>query len=195
MEIEKMRLEDIKPYENNAKEHPREQIEQIKNSIRDFGNNDPIAVDEDGVVIEGHGRLMALKELGYAEADVIVLKGLTEDQKAAYRLAHNNLTMNSGFDLQALEAELKRIEGLDMADYGFDMGELESELSKMEDEGAEAQEDGFDVEAALEDQGEPMVRPGEIWRLGDHFLMCGDSTKKEDVERLMSAIAEGGGLH
>lgn len=188
MEIRKMAIAGITPYGNNAKEHPREQIEQIKKSIREFGNNDPIAVDEDGVVIEGHGRLEALQELGYKEAEVIVLRGLTEAQKNAYRLVHNQLTMNSGFDLRALEEELRKIDGMDMASFGFDMQELEEELGKMDDSEAEVEEDGFDVDEALEDA--PIVKRGEIWRLGDHYLMCGDSTDPADVEALLSA-AEG----
>lgn len=128
MEIIKIRIDDIVPYENNAKEHPREQIEQIKESIKEFGNNDPIAVDEDNVIIEGHGRLVALKELGYKEAECIRLEGLTDDQKNAYRLIHNKLTMNSGFDMEALEKELKKITDVDMEGFGFsdeDLKDLE----------------------------------------------------------------------
>ena len=118
MKIEKRRLDEIHPYAGNAKLHPAEQVEQIKKSIEQFGNNDPIAVDEEGVIIEGHGRYLALKELGYDEAEVIVLYGMTEDEKNAYRLVHNQLTMNSGFDLELLEEELKAID-IDLEDYGF----------------------------------------------------------------------------
>ena len=186
MEIVKLKIDDIIPYENNAKEHPKEQIEQIKKSIRDFGNNDPIAIDENNVIIEGHGRLLALKELGYKEVECIILKGLTDEQKNAYRLVHNKLTMNSDFNFQALEAELKKITDFDMNEFDFNMADIEAELSKMNDKEREIEEDEFDVDTALEDEEEPIVKRGQIWKLGDHYLMCGDSTSKEDVEKLMS---------
>lgn len=187
MEITKIRIDDIVPYENNVKEHPREQIDQIKKSIVEFGNNDPIAVDEDNVVIEGHGRLYALKELGYTEAECIVLKGLTEEQKDAYRLVHNKLTMNSGFDLQKLEEELRKIKDIDMMNFDFNIADIEAELDKIADEAAEVEEDEFDVDAALED--ETIVKRGQIWKLGNHYLMCGDSTSEEDLKELM-AVSE-----
>lgn len=120
MQLEKIKLADIKPYEGNAKLHPAEQVEQIKKSIQEFGNNDPIAVDENNVIIEGHGRYMALTELGYDEAEVIVLRGLTESQKNAYRLVHNQLTMNTGFNLEMLQEELEKITDIDM--YAYDLG-------------------------------------------------------------------------
>lgn len=185
MEITKIKIADIIPYENNAKEHPREQIEQIKKSIQDFGNNDPIAVDENNVIIEGHGRLIALKELGYEEADCIVLDGLTEEQKNAYRLVHNKLTMNSDFDLQALDEELKKIKSINMEDFDFDFSEIEAQLAKLDDKDEIVEEDDFDVDTALEEP--PIVKRGQIWKLGDHYLMCGDSTSREDVEKLMKA--------
>ena len=178
MEITKIKLKDIVPYEGNAKLHPREQVEQIKKSIQDFGNNDPIAVDENNVIIEGHGRYMALKELGYDEADCIVLKGLTEEQKNAYRLVHNKLTMNSDFDLEVLKSELDNLE-MDMSQFDFDMEAIEKDL----DGEKEAEEDDFDVEEAIPE--EPITKLGDVWKLGRHYLMCGDSTKKEDVEKLM----------
>lgn len=96
MKIEKINISEITEYENNAKLHPREQIEQIKKSIQEFGNNDPIAIDENNVIIEGHGRYKALKELGFDEVEVIRLSHMDDEQKRAYILAHNKLTMNSG---------------------------------------------------------------------------------------------------
>lgn len=116
MEITKIKLADLKPYEKNAKKHPERQIEQIKESIKNYGNNDPIAVDEDYVIIEGHGRYEALKELGYEYAECIVLKNLTEKQKKSYRLIHNKLTMNSEFDIDLLIDELAEI-GDDLSFY------------------------------------------------------------------------------
>ena len=179
MEIVKIKLKDIVPYEGNAKMHPREQVEQIKKSIQDFGNNDPIAVDENNVIIEGHGRYMALIELGYDEAECIVLTGLTDDQKNAYRLVHNKLTMNSDFDFEILKSELEKIE-MDMSQFDFDMEGIAKDL----DGEKEAKEDDFDVDEAIPE--EPITKLGDVWKLGNHYLMCGDSTKKENVEKLMS---------
>ena len=117
MKIEKISIDKIKPYENNAKLHPPEQIEQIKKSIKEFGNNDHIAIDENSVIIEGHGRYKALKELGFKEIEVIRLTHLNEQQKKAYILAHNKLTMNTGFDFNMLSLELDSIDDFDMSDY------------------------------------------------------------------------------
>ncbi len=121
MKIEKINIDKIKPYENNAKLHPPEQIEQIKKSIKEFGNNDPIAIDENNVIIEGHGRYQALKGLGFKEIEVIRLSHLNEQQKKAYILAHNKLTMNTGFDFNMLSLELDSIDDFDMSDFGFEI--------------------------------------------------------------------------
>lgn len=125
MKIEVVELDKIKMYENNAKKHPQEQIEQIKKSISDFGNNDPIAIDENNTIIEGHGRYLALKQLNYKTAECIRIKGLTAEQKRAYILVHNKLTMNTGFDIEKLNAELQKIKGIEMDFYGLtiDLGE------------------------------------------------------------------------
>jgi ParB-like chromosome segregation protein Spo0J len=119
MQIENIKINDIKQYENNAKIHTEEQIEQIINSIQRYGNNDPIAIDENNVIIEGHGRYIALKRLGIEEIPVIKLKHLTEEQKREYILVHNKLTMNTGFDMEKLQAELELID-YDMTNFSFD---------------------------------------------------------------------------
>lgn len=121
MKIEKIKVSEIIPYADNAKLHPERQIEQIKSSILEFGFNDPIAIDENNVVIEGNGRLMAIKDLGYKEVDCIRIEGLTEDQKRAYILVHNQLTMNTGFDIDILNKELERIKGIDMTQFDFEL--------------------------------------------------------------------------
>lgn len=121
MQIEKIKVSEIVPYADNAKLHPKEQVEQIKLSINEFGFNDPIAIDENNVVIEGNGRLMAIKELGYEEVDCIRIEGLTDDQKRAYILVHNQLTMNTGFDIEILNKELERIKGIDMKQFDFEL--------------------------------------------------------------------------
>lgn len=176
MKITKVRIDDIFPYEGNAKLHPTEQIAQIKESIREFGNNDPIAIDENHVIIEGHGRWIALKELGYEEAECIILRDLTEDQKKAYRIVHNQLTMNSGFDFDLLKSELENI-SIDMAQFDLDLDNLDLEPT------GEVEE----VEAPEPEECEPIAKMGDIWKLGNHYLMCGDSTSEEDVRALMKA--------
>ena len=121
MQIEKIKVDEIIPYADNAKLHPERQIEQIRASILEFGFNDPIAIDENNVVIEGNGRLMAIKDLGFKEVDCIRIEGLTEDQKRAYILVHNQLTMNTGFDIEILNKELERIKGIDMQQFDFEI--------------------------------------------------------------------------
>ena len=118
LKIQYENINNIKPYKNNAKEHPKEQIEQIKKSIQEFGNNDPIAVWHDEIV-EGHGRYIALKELGESEIPIIRLDNLTDEQRKAYTLVHNKLTMNSDFDFDLLSEELDNIIDIDMSDFDF----------------------------------------------------------------------------
>lgn len=177
MQIELINIDEIIPYENNAKLHPKEQIEQIKKSILEFGNNDPIAIDKNNVIVEGHGRLLALKELGYEEIEVIKLGHLTEEQRKAYTLIHNKLTMNTDFDIEILESELAAINIIDMNDFDFDL-DIEIEESTIEDD--------YDVEEKLEEIEEPKSKYGDIYKLGKHRLMCGDSTSFEDVKKLMN---------
>lgn len=137
MKIEKIKLSEIKPYENNAKKHPKEQIEQIKKSIKEFGMCDPIAIDENNVIIEGHGRYIALNELGYKEVDCIRIENLTEEQKKAYTLVHNKLTMNTGFDMEKVEKEIEQIKSIDMSYFDFDIYPEEIELPEVETEDQE----------------------------------------------------------
>ena len=180
MRIEKVKIDEIKPYEGNAKLHPQEQIEQIKQSIMEFGNNDPIAIDKHGVIIEGHGRYLALKELGYTEVEVIRLDHLTDEQRKAYTLIHNKLTMNTGFDLEQLEIELKQIESIDMSQYDFELPSVEIPDDQIE-------EDDYEVEVPED----PISKRGQIYQLGRHRLMVGDSTDSNDVAKLMGgAIAD-----
>lgn len=138
MKIETINIADVVEYENNAKLHPQEQIEKIKKSILEFGNNDPIAIDENNVLIEGHGRLKALKQLGYDEVEAIRLSHLSEEQKKAYILVHNKLNIDTGFDADLLSAELEDIFTVDMSEYGFEFSEVDlgfSDDTQKEDEG------------------------------------------------------------
>ena len=123
LKIEYVDIESIKPYVNNAKKHPEEQIEQIKKSIEKFGMDDPIGIWKNEIV-EGHGRLIACKQLGMTEVPIIRLDHLTDEERKAYTLAHNKLTMNSDFDLDILNDELDDILNIDMSDFGFDISEI-----------------------------------------------------------------------
>lgn len=172
MQIEKVKISDLLEYKNNAKEHPQWQIEQIVESIEKFGFNDPIAIDENNTIIEGHGRLYALQEMGADDVECIRLSHLGENEKKAYILAHNKLTMNTEFDADLLAQELGEIEGIDMSSFGFLMDPL-----------IEVVEDDFDDEAAIE-QPEPIAKLGDVYQLGEHFLMCGDSTDFIAVKKL-----------
>ena len=177
LKIEYVDIDSIKPYENNAKTHPKEQIEQIKKSIEQFGMDDPIGIWKDEIV-EGHGRLIACKELGYTEVPIIRLDHLTDEERKAYTLVHNKLTMNSDFDMDILNYELMNsFDTIDMNDFGFDIDISidEEEKQIIEDEIPEVPE-------------EPKAKLGDIYQLGNHRLMCGDSTSKEDVNKLMNGI-------
>ena len=178
MKVESIDISHITPYKKNAKLHPREQIEQIKKSIQMYGNNDPIAVwGEDNVIVEGHGRYMALCELGYKTADIIRLDHLTDEQRREYMLVHNQTTMNSGWDIDLLAEEL---EGLDFD--GFDFG-FEPEEEEEGDE-QEAQDDDYEPEPPEE----PKSKRGDIYKLGRHRLICGDSTDSAVIDRLMDGV-------
>ena len=120
LSIEYVDIDTLKPYEKNAKKHPAKQIEQIKSSIELFGMNDPIAVWNNEIV-EGHGRLIACKELNYKEVPIIRLDNLTDEQRKAYTLVHNKLTMNSDFDVNILNEELENIIDIDMSEFDFNV--------------------------------------------------------------------------
>ena len=135
LKVEYIPIEDIKPYEKNAKIHTEEQIEQIKKSIKEFGMNDPIGIWRDNIIIEGHGRLMACKELGMEEVPVIRLDDLTDEQRRAYTLVHNQTTMNTGFNMVILDEELDNID-IDMSELGFP----DSEEVNLDDFFTEAEE-------------------------------------------------------
>ena len=175
MQIERLSVDKIKVYPNNAKLHPAYQIEQIKKSIQMYGNNDPIAVwGKDNVIVEGHGRFIALTELGYDEVEVIHLDHLTDQQRRQYMLIHNQTTMNSGWDDDLLRIELDDID-IDMTDFGFD-------LDEEDDEPIEVQEDD------VPEKAKSRCKLGDLWILGNHRLICGDSTDVAVIDRLMDGV-------
>lgn len=179
IQIIKVNINEIKPYAGNAKKHPKEQVEQIKQSILHFGMNDPIAIDENNVVIEGHGRLMALKLLNFEEVPCIRLSHLSEADKRAYILEHNKSTLNTGYDEELLKVEMDFLK-----ESAFDLnltGFSPTEISALFDTKSKAKEDDFDPTPPTN----PLSRLGDIWLIGKHRLLCGDSTKQADVDKLM----------
>lgn len=173
LRIEYVSKDELRPYANNAKIHTDEQIEQIRHSIEEFGFNDPIALWHDNELIEGHGRLLAVMGMDEIETvPVIKLDNLSDEQRRAYMLVHNKLTMNTDFDLDVLTVELDDIFDIDMADFGFEFDAADDPVEVVEDEAPEPPE-------------EPKSKYGEVYQLGRHRLMCGDSTKMEDVKKLM----------
>ncbi len=174
LKIEYIKLSDLKPYEKNARKHQKADLATIENSIKEFGMCDPIGIwSADNIVVEGHGRLLALKELGHTEAPCIRLDHLTDEQRRAYALAHNKTAEMSEWDFDLLPIELDDILGIDMTAFGFDFSVDEDEQEVVEDD--------FDMEPPEE----PYVKVGDLYQLGNHRLLCGDSTKIDDVEKLM----------
>lgn len=168
LKIEYMEAAALRPYDKNAKEHPARQVEQIANSIREFGFRQPIVVDGNGLVIAGHGRLLAAKELGMERVPCVRADDLTETQVRALRLADNK-TNESAWIQPLLDEELAALAGeIDMGMFGFDLG------------GDEVVEDGYDKPAPEE----PRAKAGDLWLLGRHRLLCGDATVGEDVRKL-----------
>ena len=142
LRIEYVPIDSINPYEKNAKLHPQEQVDQIKRSIKDNGMNDPIGVWHD-TVVEGHGRLLACKELGMTEVPVIRLDHMTDEQRREYMLIHNQTTMNSGWDLPVLDMELGELPDFDAGFYGFDVNFDDPEPTKIENTEKEYGEEDF----------------------------------------------------
>ena len=169
------------PYVNNARTHSPEQINKLRASLREFGFINPVIIDRNYGVIAGHGRIMAAKEEGITEVPCVFADHLSEAQKKAYILADNRMAMDAGWDEELLRVEIEALQGMDFDPLltGFD----EAELADLFGEEAEAKEDDFDVEAELE---KPTVtQSGDVWTLGRHRLICGDSTQAETFDILM----------
>lgn len=182
MEIVYKKVNDLIPYINNSRTHSEEQVNQIVASINEFGFTNPLLIDEKDNIIAGHGRLLASKKLKMEEVPCIVLSGLTEAQKKAYIIADNKMALNAGWDEELLKIELESLKELnfDLELTGFNVDELD-DIFQVEEE-QEIVEDDFDIEPPEE----PKAKLGDIYQLGNHRLMCGDSTKIEDVEKLMN---------
>ena len=187
MKIQQTPLTKIKPYAQNAKEHPQEQIDQIIDSIKEFGFNDPIAIDEEGIVIEGHGRLLAAEQMKLTKVPTITLSHLTKEQKQAYIIAHNKLTLNTGFDMDVLLKELTSLyeNGFNLLLTGFD--ELELDELKI---GFIAPVINYDKadEVPTVDKEQIVLKYGDIVILNEHIILCGDATQKDDVQKLLKGI-------
>ena len=182
--IEWLSVETLIPYAKNARTHSDEQVAQIAGSIKEFGFNNPVLVDKDNSVIAGHGRLMAARKLGMDKVPVVQLGHMTEAQRKAYVLADNRIALNSGWDTGMLSLELQDLkDDIDLSLLGFDPNELDALLNPIEET------EGLTDEDAVPDvPDEPKTKLGDIYILGNHRLMCGDSTNLSDVDKLMIGV-------
>ena len=172
------------PYINNSRTHSDEQVAQIAASIKEFGWTNPILVDGENGIIAGHGRLLAARKLGYKEVPTIELADLTETQKKAYIIADNRLALNAGWDNEMLTIELNDLlaDGFALEMLGFDPKELSALLEPEIIEGL------TDEDAVPDVPEEPKTKLGDIYQLGQHRLICGDSTNLSDVDKLMQGV-------
>ena len=183
IQIQYRAIESLIPYARNSRTHSDAQVAQIAASIREFGFTNPVLIDEDGGIIAGHGRVMASRKLGLSEVPCIQIAGLSETQKRAYVIADNKLALNAGWDEEMLRLELGDLQemGFDATLTGFSTDELDALLNVIE--GTDGLTDEDDVPEVPE---EPTTQLGDVWILGKHRLMCGDSTSIDAVERLMA---------
>lgn len=175
LKIEYLPVTALKPYERNARKHRDLDVDAIVKSIEEFGFDDPICIwSADNLIVEGHGRLMAAKKLGIKTVPCIRLDHLTDEQRRAYALAHNKTAENSEWDFDILPEELESIVDIDMSQFGFEIN-LDEEQEIVEDEVPEVPE-------------EPRTKLGDIYQLGNHRLICGDSTDPAVIDRLMDGV-------
>ncbi len=169
------------PYANNARTHSPEQISKLRGSLREFGFINPVIIDKDYGIVAGHGRVAAARAEGFTEVPCVLVDYLTEAQKKAYILADNRMAEDAGWDEEILRAEIESLQEMAyaLAFTGFD----EKELAELMGADADVEDDDFDEEKALD--APAFVEPGDVWLLGRHRLMCGDSTKADDVAVLM----------
>lgn len=179
-EYKKLPSEKLIPYARNSRTHSPEQVAQIAASIKEFGFTNPILIDEENGIIAGHGRLLAAQKLGIEEVPVIVMAGLTAAQKKAYVIADNKLALNAGWDDEMLRVEFQELQemGFDLELTGFSLDEIAGlQIDEIEE--------GLTDEDAVPDAPEtPVTVLGDVWQLGDHRVMCGDSTVIDDIDKL-----------
>lgn len=177
---ENVDINKLVPYARNARTHNANQIKKIQSSIREFGFINPVLIDSQLNIIAGHGRVEAAKLEGMSEVPCLFIEDLTEAQKKAYILADNRLALDAGWDMEMLKVEIEELKGLffDIDIIGFDLDELDFN----EEEEPDVKDDDYEVELPEE----PKSKPGEIYQLGNHRLMCGDSTKEDDIKKLMN---------
>lgn len=178
---ENVNLNKLKPYKNNARTHSREQIEKIALSIKEFGFINPVLIDEKYGIIAGHGRVLGAKQLGIEEVPCLFIEDLTEAQKRACILADNKLALDAGWDDKILKEEIKALDELN-----FDISIIDFNLSDFDFDQTEIKfaEDDYNTPVNLPTI--PKSKYGDIYKLGNHRLMCGDSTKYQDIEKLMN---------
>lgn len=176
MQVQSMKISEVKPYDKNPRKND-DGVEAVANSIKEFGWQQPIVVDKDNVIIVGHTRYKAAKKLGMDKVPVVVADNLSPEQVKAYRLADNKTGELTDWDMSLLDDELGDIADIDMSDFGFDLDIPEDD--------EEAQEDDFDEEIPEE----PKSKVGQIYQLGRHRLMCGDSTNPKMVKKLVGGGA------
>ena len=182
--FEKVDIDKLIPYARNARTHSKEQILQLRASLREFGFINPVIVDKDLNIIAGHGRILAAKEEGVKKVPCVFVEHLSEAQKRAYIIADNRLALNAGWDAEMLSVELADLhcEDFDISLLGFD----DVELNKLFGDVDNVQDDDFDVEAEL---NKPAISQlGDVWELGRHRLVCGDSTKADTFTLLMDGM-------
>ena len=182
---ERLELTDIDkliPYANNARTHSEDQIKKIQASIREFGFVNPVLIDKNYGIIAGHGRVVAARREGINKVPCVWVEHLTEAQKRAYILADNRLALDAGWDMEILKVEMEQLQELDfdIELTGFDADEIEDITAQ-----TFQPQDGLTPDDAIPEEVETICKKGDLWRLGNHRLLCGDSTVITDVERLM----------
>lgn len=193
LKVEYVAVGELREYGRNARTHSVDQVAQIAASIREFGFTNPILIDEELEIIAGHGRLQAAISLGLETVPTIRLTGLTDEKKRALRLADNQLALNAGWDLDLLAEEIQGLDldGFDLEILGFEdefLGDLLAWSSDFEggDNADDGDDEGGGEESIPEPKPDPISKPGDVWILGKHRVMCGDSTSVTDVEKLMA---------
>ena len=179
-EIIYKKTKDLIPYARNSRTHSDEQVAQISASIKEFGFTNPILIDEDGLIIAGHGRVQAAQRLNLDEVPAIVLEYLTEAQKKAYVIADNKLALNAGWDFDMLKVEFN-----DLIDMDFDLSLIGFDGKELNQILADPTEGLVDADTIPETPVEPISKVGDMWLLGNHRLLCGDSTLVDNIDRLM----------